>query len=279
MRLVTLATRKPPSPIFSNAIRLEALRILLWPRLRPKTTGSVTPRLTTIARIYGRWKQNARDNRVRVRFELVDLLAAQNSKEDLLAELLPLLEEAPDDIPIRKRIGRLFSIAGTPARGADLFREVLRRAPQDPEAYAGLGEAEFARGNYRTAQTNFQAALRLSPADKEIRRQLDLCAQVLALDPTLRGLGEDEQYRRSLKLIALALDDLRHCLNTSPNSATKDLLHVADKTTKRQVSPSTRHKFLEANLDLADQLWQLHKADCKGAAADPLALVLTKVAQ
>jgi tetratricopeptide (TPR) repeat protein len=229
--------------------------------------------------IYGQWKQDARNNRVRVRFGLLDLLAAQNSKEELLAELLPLLEEAPDDIPTRKRIGRLFIIAGSPARGADLFREVLRRSPQDPEAYAGLGEADFARGSYRSAQANFQTALSLRPADEEIRRRLDLCAQVLALDPTLRGLGEETQFQRSVKLIQLALDELHHCVTTPPDRGAKDLLDAAGKALKGPVPRSARHTALEANLDLADQLWQLRKASCKEAATDPLALVLTKVAQ
>jgi hypothetical protein len=39
--------------------------------------------------IYGHWNEDAAGNRLRVRFELIDLLAQRNSKEELLAELLP----------------------------------------------------------------------------------------------------------------------------------------------------------------------------------------------
>ena len=38
--------------------------------------------------IYGQWSEDAAGNRLRARFELIDLLAQQNSKEELLAELL-----------------------------------------------------------------------------------------------------------------------------------------------------------------------------------------------
>ena len=85
-----------------------------------------------------------------------------------MAELLPLQYEAPDNLQTRKRIARLYLLAGSPSRALDLFKEILRQQPQDFDAYAGLGEAEFARGNYRTARTNFMVALRLKPADEEI---------------------------------------------------------------------------------------------------------------
>ena len=97
--------------------------------------------------IYGHWNQNAVENRLRVRFELLDLLARRNSKEELLAELLPVQEQAPHDLITRTRIGRLFLLAGSPARAADEFRGILHDAPADADAYAGLGEAEFARAN------------------------------------------------------------------------------------------------------------------------------------
>ncbi len=40
--------------------------------------------------IYGQWDKDAAENRLRVRYELIDLLAKRNSKEELLAELLPI---------------------------------------------------------------------------------------------------------------------------------------------------------------------------------------------
>jgi tetratricopeptide (TPR) repeat protein len=155
--------------------------------------------------IYGQWKRHATEQRVRARLELVDLLASQNAKEELLAELLPLQAEPGIGIDIRKRIARLYMAAGSPSRTADMFREILRTQPQDPDAHAGLGEAQFATGDYREARTNFQAAVKLQPGNAEIQKLLEQSNQILVLDPTQRGLGSGERYRRSVKLVELAL--------------------------------------------------------------------------
>src|SRR5208337_2997253 len=101
--------------------------------------------------IYGHWNEDEAQNRLRVRFELIDLLAQRNSKEELLAELLPVQDDAPRDLKTQTRMGRLFLLAGSPARAAGVFRGILLDAPANADAYAGLGEAEFARGNYRAA--------------------------------------------------------------------------------------------------------------------------------
>jgi len=231
--------------------------------------------------IYGRWSAKPLENRVRVRFELVDLLARQNSKEDLLAELLPLQEEAPDDLATRMRIGRLLIAAGSSPRAVEVFRAILRRHPQDADAYAGLGEAEFARGNYQTAANEFFAASRLNAQDETIRGRLDLSNQVLALDPTLRGLKTGERYHRSLKLLQLALDDAHQCLGTS-SPASQDLWDEGSKAVKRRVAESRQNDATEENLDLAEQLWRARPRECQTAPAateNPLVLVLAKIGQ
>jgi hypothetical protein len=67
----------------------------------------------------------------------------------------------------------------------------------------GIGDAELARGNFRAAQASFQRASRLNPDDRSVRERLVLCEDVLALDPTGRGLTSAERYRRSIKLVEL----------------------------------------------------------------------------
>jgi hypothetical protein len=47
----------------------------------------------------------------------------------------------------------------------------------------GLGGMEFARGDYRAAQRVFQSTLRLAPIDQSTRHPLDVCNQLLMLDP------------------------------------------------------------------------------------------------
>ncbi|HEY4359788.1 MAG TPA: tetratricopeptide repeat protein [Bryobacteraceae bacterium] len=230
--------------------------------------------------IYGQWKEDAHANQLTARFELTDLLSRQNSKEALLAELLPLQNDAPPDIPTRKKLGHLFIDAGSPARAAATFRDILRTAPEDPEVHRGLGDAEFASGNYRTAQMEFLTALHLNTADREAQARLDLCDQVLELDPTQRGLSVEEQYQRSRKLVEQVMNDVTQCLGSAASGSAQELIKEVQDGRKKPVSAAGRHAAYEDNLGWADRLWQVRKTDCKqaiGVSEEPLALVLAMV--
>jgi tetratricopeptide (TPR) repeat protein len=231
--------------------------------------------------IYGRWNEDAAEHRLRVRFELIDLLAQRNSKEELLAELLAVQDQAPSDLKTRTRIGRLFLLAGSPARAADVFRGILHDAPANADAYSGLGEAELARGNYRAAQRNFQISLRLAPDDQATRQRFDLCNEVLMLDPTNRALGRVERFSRSRKLVELTLDETSHCIGQNPSPELRQLLDRAAKALKAPVGAGRQIEISESNLDLAEQLWQARKKECKSlpATGSPLALVLARLGQ
>jgi tetratricopeptide (TPR) repeat protein len=235
--------------------------------------------------IYGHWQEGAAANQSKARFELIDLLARQNSpesKQELLAELLPLETEVPDDLATQKRIGHLFVVAGSPARAEDVFREILRREPQDADAYTGIGEAEFARGNYRTAKTEFLAALRLNPGSDETQRWLGLTNQVLDLDPMQRGVGVGDRNQRSLKLLELNVQLVTQCavLNQSPEL--RSLIEDAQKALNQPARNSRQAPAVERNIDLAEKLWQARLTICKQNTSDPqdpLALVMNRLVQ
>jgi tetratricopeptide (TPR) repeat protein len=224
--------------------------------------------------IYGQWPSDAAADRLRVRFELIDLLAQRGSKEDLLAELLPVEDQAPRDLKARMRMGKLLLQAGSPLRSADVFRGILQEAPANADADAGLGDADFAQGNYRSAQRDFQNALRLTPGDAAIRKRLDLCNQLLTLDPTIRGLDPADRLSRSSKLLELTADDATQCAGQNPTAEMRVLLDAAAKNLKARGSAAA-----ESNLDLAEQLWQLRGKDCSQPPVkdSPLALVLERL--
>jgi tetratricopeptide (TPR) repeat protein len=229
--------------------------------------------------IYGRWTNDLARNRFQARSELVDFLMANHSTDGLLAELLPLEQEAPSDAATQKQLALAFTEAGSPARGAELFRDVLRRQPQDPDANAGLGEAEFARGNYRAARVSFEAALRLRPADESTRQRLDLSNQVLALDPAQRGLSREEQYQRSLKILELTVASAASCLASPLSATTRDLIDSANKGLKQRFPSARSAEEMEKNMQLAEKIWQIRRAGCKGANSTALDLVLGKATQ
>jgi len=227
--------------------------------------------------IYGQWDDDAAERRVKARFELISLLVKEESQQELLAELLPLLDEAPDSLPLRKELGHLFVVAGSPNRASTIFREILRQDPDDAVAHEGLGEAEFALGNYRSARGALLTARRLAPEDSSINRSLERVDRVLALDPTRRGLSREEQLRRSLTLVELAAQALEQCAGPTP-----DLRATLDSARSRlERRRRLRAESYESNLDLAERAWNARQSGCStpAPADDPLALVLAKLAQ
>jgi tetratricopeptide (TPR) repeat protein len=230
--------------------------------------------------IYGQWDANPAGNRVRARFELVDILAAMGDQKELLAELLPLQDEAPADLATRRRMARLFLEAGAPTRAAEIFRDLLHADPRDAGAYAGLGDAELARGNYRSARADFSTASRLAPEDSAIAGRLELVQRVIALDPTQRGLGSDEQYRRSVALLGLTLQAADSC--TSARDSAAGLLDSVRVAVSAPAPRRKRQDAFEANLAWAERLWDLRGRACPGRTApteESIRLVLDRVAQ
>jgi tetratricopeptide (TPR) repeat protein len=228
--------------------------------------------------IYGKWPDNAAAERLQVRLELIDLLARQGDKQELLAELLPLQDENLD-LATRTRIANLYLAAGSPGRASDMFREILHEQPTNAAALQGLGAAEFAKGNYRVARSYFLNASRLQPANPAIRKQLDLAGKVLALDPMLRGLSSHERYERSTRLLQMASQSVATCIGPAVPSDAQPLLDSAAQALSRRVRPNQENDATNANLDLAEKLYQARRKDCKqplGDDEEAMALVLAK---
>lgn len=231
--------------------------------------------------VYGAWKEDEAGNRLRARFELIDLLARQNSKGELLAELLPVQDALQADPKARVRFGRLFLLAGSPGRAASIFQGVVNDDPANAEARAGLGEADFAQGNYRAAQRNFAAAIRLAPDDNASRRRLELCDQLLAMDPGVRGLGAAERLRRSRQLVELTIQSAGECPGANASGELKNQLATAALAARARVNEARQGEVAEALVDQALRLWQLRGKECTSPAdaSSPVALLMARLAE
>jgi tetratricopeptide (TPR) repeat protein len=229
--------------------------------------------------IFGEWGEPQRAHRVEARFELVELLAAEHARQELLAELLPLESEAPHDAATRKRIARLFLVAGSPSQAIAIFRDVVRANRGDADGYAGLGEAELQQGNYRSARRAFATALTLRPGDQSIASRLDLCDRALALDPTQRGVGASEQDRRSAALLRLTVAAVDSCTGPGPAAPVSALLDSARGTLARPLpAAASPDSVVEARVNLAEHIWQARPPACPVPPwAKPAELVLTKL--
>jgi tetratricopeptide (TPR) repeat protein len=229
--------------------------------------------------IYGVWPGDAARSRAIARFELIDLLAQTGAKEDLLAELLPIQDESPDDTVLRKRVANYFVLAGAPARGSDIYRDLLRKNSRDADAYVGLGRAALVLGNYPVARNDFLAAQRIAPDDSAIAKTIRLADSVIAIDPTQRGLGLDEQVRRSRQLVQMTIKSAHKCLDVEAPSVGAAL----DSVARSLVAPAgivSRSQAIDENISIAGALWRMREGKCTARPEDEaLALVHERISQ
>jgi len=211
--------------------------------------------------IYGTWPREANDRRLAARFELIDLLARTNARQELLAELLPIQEDSANDGSRRKRIAHLFVVAGSPSRAVPIFRDFLRKNPGDVDAYLGLAEAALSLGNFATARADFIAAQRLAPTDSSIQPRLNVADSAIRLDPTQSGLSIPEQSRRSRTLLQMTVEAVRSCLGAEA----PDVAPALDSTRLMLLSRAPAEgqaQSIEQTLSVAEQLWGLRRARC-----------------
>lgn len=232
--------------------------------------------------IYGAWPDTppnqAPAHRLAVRLELVDLLAARADKAELLAELLALESDAQGKTATLKQIADLYRVAGSPARGANVYRELIQSNPDDIDAYAGLGGDEMALGDYRSALTAFLNANRRSPGNRMIQRDIGLLNAMAILDPTPRRISSNEKFARSNEILKLTRDALQACSTTDE---AKRLVEDCDKVLAKKAPPHVTNELAEARLALAEQLWQARIKTCGPSTSEPehaLRLIMTKLA-
>jgi Flp pilus assembly protein TadD len=231
--------------------------------------------------IYGLWPQGAERDRTAARFELIDLLARSNEKQELLSELLPIQDDSTNDAAQRKRIAHLFVVAGLPARAVAIFREVLRRDQRDAEAYVGLAEAALSIGDFATARTDLLAAQKLMPADSNsLKSRMILTDSVIALDPTQVGLSLPEQVRRSRNLLQLTLASVRHCVGVQAPQVAAALDSAGAMLLLGPARVAGQAQSIEQNISLAEQMWGLRRSRCAPERYDgALALIHNRIAQ
>ncbi len=206
--------------------------------------------------IYGLWVSDARTHRVEVRMELAALLDSEGAKTELLAELLPLEQEVQGDRVMETRVAALYLHAGSPARAATAYRDLIASGAQDSAIYSGLGEAELGLANYSAAEDAFRNSLRLQPNSPEIVMRLNLAAQMSESDPTVRRLTYREKYSRSIRLLQAASDSLAKC---SPGAGSES---EAARLLKKREPAYVTNEAAEAVLGVAERLWQTRIQAC-----------------
>jgi tetratricopeptide (TPR) repeat protein len=241
--------------------------------------------------IYGQWRAPSsrsdfdswagQRSPLAARFELTSLLVQSKDYKALLPELLALQDEAPKDLATQMRIAKLYLTAEAPSHAETMYRAMLNASPEaqhDVEVRTGLADAEFAEGAYRNAETDYLAALDLQDVP-QTRQKLELCGQILKLDPTQRGIGVKERYERSRNLVETVLERFEKCRGV--NAPEADLVEKAQTALRGSVPAASLESAMEWNIDLAERLWHAAGQSCgtNAQSQDPIALVLAKIAR
>lgn len=170
--------------------------------------------------IYGRWSTSASESgeaparRLAARFELIEWLVQMGAIAPARAEQLRLQTEVPDVPFLQLELARRMLALGQPAPAAAILRrELARRA--DPAVAADLARAEMETGRFVEARAAARRAVNLDARDQRSRQRLAVINEVLALDPTLRGLPDAERFRRAQLLLRRVHQDLLSCTATA----------------------------------------------------------------
>lgn len=193
--------------------------------------------------IYGAWPPGSEANRIRARIELTEALARAGKPQQAAAELIALSTERPDNAALQHDIAQRLSALGFHDKAADLYRQLLKRAPDDQATLAQFGEEELALGDITVACSAFRSAGN--------QARIALCEQMLPIDAIAPGLPAAERYRRSLALLAALQEDLLSCTGGPP---------AAPQAPPRR--PPSLSDAAEANLALAADLWAKRLSTC-----------------
>jgi tetratricopeptide (TPR) repeat protein len=235
--------------------------------------------------IYGEWHSDAVAHRVSARMELADYLAKRGRQQELLAELLPLQEEAGNSPSVREHLAELFLAADSPSRAADQYRALIKQNPDNVKAYEGVGEAVLRLGEYHQAHNAFLTAVSKRPDDPGIRQKLELSTTLMALDPTPRKLRSIEKYHRSLQILDLVRSNLEECLASHPSLDSEDareLITSANDVLAKKPRSGVTNEMAEDALTIAEKTWQVRIKVCGTAMSQnekPLQLIVDKVGQ
>jgi len=230
--------------------------------------------------IYGTWTEHPEQHRAAERMELIQTLNKAGRKTEAQAELLALIANSPKDPALREQIAQTCLQFGMFRQAAALFRELASQNDKDAAAFHGLGDAEFAEGDYQAARDAYRAAVKADPADTVAAQKTDLCQGILDLDPTKPGLSARQLLDRSHALLAQTVADVTTCPRTTdplPEDVKRDL-QEAQNALARTPRPLSWDQAGKTNLSAAERLWGDRSKLCAEAPADgPIAYVMGRL--
>ena len=229
--------------------------------------------------IYGAWPANSAGRRMQARLELIRTLGKAGRRQQAQAELLSMLTVMPADFAVKRQAALLAVEFALPKEAASLFRDLTQHDAQDQQAWAGLGEAEYALADYAAARDALAAARQLNPNDTEVAKRLDAATQILTLDPMRRGLGASQRFERSQAVLAGVLDVLDQCSPAALPAGLRQKMEAARRLLVKGRRPPSYSDATENNMSLAELLWTAGAKACGSMppADAPLSRIMARL--
>src|SRR6202158_1879938 len=111
-----------------------------------------------------------------IHLQLGRVLAAQDKKDDAIAEIQIALKLAPADSEAQREIAELYTSAGKNDLAENTYRALVTTQPKDPELHRGLGQALLRQKKFPEAQQEFLTALRLKRDSPDVYVDLAFAA-------------------------------------------------------------------------------------------------------
>jgi Flp pilus assembly protein TadD len=102
-----------------------------------------------------------RPNYAGIHLQLGRVLAAQDKKDDAIAEIQTALKLSPSDADAQRELADLYASAGKNDLAEAAYRALAAAHPNDPELHRGLGQALLRQKQFPEAQQELLVALRL----------------------------------------------------------------------------------------------------------------------
>jgi tetratricopeptide (TPR) repeat protein len=216
--------------------------------------------------IYGEWTDVV-GGRMDARFELAEYLQAHGTRDDMLAELLRLKAELPEDATAAaRRLAGLLLQAAAPDHAIDVLRPAVATNPRDVELLAALAEAYVRTGQSADARRMLRRAVAIDPDRLELRERLQVIDRALTLDPTLPNLRLTTRARRARDLLSQVHELTAACAATPAAGAAR---RAAQQRLQRRRAPTV--ETAEDDLAAASQLWDA-AGDCRAPGPDAQAV-------
>jgi tetratricopeptide (TPR) repeat protein len=162
--------------------------------------------------VFGYWPDHPEESRVGARLELIGVLDRLGLSKPALAELLQLADEVPDaDLATRRKVAEMLLAHGSPEHAGEVYRAIVAAHPHDAGARQGLGETEFAGGDFAGALTAFHAAVRYGSITPALASRIALLNSILELDPRPLRLGTRQRLERARALLERAQAAAARC--------------------------------------------------------------------